>query len=156
MNSPFKMKPGRGDMPKTGNGIPPTLMSCSPMKQTDPKKKTDPKSNMTKAQAGEKIDSIFSENSRRVAAEAMAKSDSTVAAKGAMLVGMAKKEAGRMGNEAANVTRKKENLPSVVRGRSVSSGGVLNDPKNKDVYTRAGKLESDVPTNVIKAYRSNK
>lgn len=33
MNSPFKMKPGRGDMPKTGNGIPPTLMSCSPMKQ---------------------------------------------------------------------------------------------------------------------------
>ena len=33
MNSPFKMKPGRGNMPKTGRGVPPTLMSCSPMKQ---------------------------------------------------------------------------------------------------------------------------
>ena len=38
MNNPFKMKPGRGDMPKTGNGISPALMSCSPMKQEDPKK----------------------------------------------------------------------------------------------------------------------
>jgi hypothetical protein len=38
MNSPFKMKPGRGNMPKTGNGIPPTLMACSPMKQEKPKK----------------------------------------------------------------------------------------------------------------------
>lgn len=33
MSTPFKMKPGRGNMPKTGRGIPPTLMSCSPMKQ---------------------------------------------------------------------------------------------------------------------------
>jgi hypothetical protein len=57
MNSPFKMKPGRGNMPKTGNGIPPTLMCGSPMKQTDPK--TDPKSGMTKSQAREKIDTIF-------------------------------------------------------------------------------------------------
>jgi hypothetical protein len=150
MNSPFKMKPGRGNMPKTGNGIPPTLMSCSPMKQTDPK------SNITKAQAREKIDSIFSENSRKVAAEAMAKSDSTAAAKGAMLVGKAKKEAGRIGNEAANITRNKENLPIVARGRGVSSGGVLNDPKNKDVYTRIGQLESDIPANIAKAYRNNK
>lgn len=156
MNSPFKMKPGRGNMPKTGNGIPPVLMSCSPMKQNEPKKGTDPKSDMTKAQAREKIDSIFSENSRRVAAEAIAKSDSTAAAKGAMLLGKAKKEAGRIGNEAANITRKKEGLPTVIRGREVSSGGVLNDPKNKDVYTRMGKLESDVPSSVIKAYRTGK
>jgi len=35
MNSPFKMKPGRGNMPKTGRGIPPTLMNCSPMKQEE-------------------------------------------------------------------------------------------------------------------------
>ena len=35
MNSPFKMKPGRGNMPKTGRGIPPTLMNCSPMKQME-------------------------------------------------------------------------------------------------------------------------
>lgn len=42
MNTPFKMKPGRGNMPKTGNGIPPTLMSCSPMKQELPKKGKKP------------------------------------------------------------------------------------------------------------------
>lgn len=36
MKSPFKLMPGRGNMPKTGRGIPPTLMSCSPAKQIDP------------------------------------------------------------------------------------------------------------------------
>ena len=35
MNSPFKMKPGRGNMPKTGRGVTPTLMSCSPVKQME-------------------------------------------------------------------------------------------------------------------------
>jgi hypothetical protein len=35
----FKMKPGRGNMAKTGAGLPPTLMCGSPMKQTDPNKK---------------------------------------------------------------------------------------------------------------------
>lgn len=33
MKSPFKMTPGRGNMPKTGRGISPTLMSKSPMHQ---------------------------------------------------------------------------------------------------------------------------
>ena len=33
MKSPFKMTPGRGNMPKTGRGISPTLMSKSPMYQ---------------------------------------------------------------------------------------------------------------------------
>jgi hypothetical protein len=35
MKSPFKMTPGRGDLPKTGRGINPALMGKSPMKQTD-------------------------------------------------------------------------------------------------------------------------
>lgn len=33
MSTPFKMKPGRGNMLKTGRGISPVLMSKSPMKQ---------------------------------------------------------------------------------------------------------------------------
>ena len=33
MKTPFKMTPGRGNMPKTGRGIAPTLMSKSPMYQ---------------------------------------------------------------------------------------------------------------------------
>lgn len=48
MNSPFKMKPGRGNMPKTGSGIPPALMTCSPMKQ-EPKKKNPVTGNQTPA-----------------------------------------------------------------------------------------------------------
>lgn len=35
MKSPFKMTPGRGNMPKTGRGIAPTLMSKSPMYQEE-------------------------------------------------------------------------------------------------------------------------
>jgi hypothetical protein len=33
MKTPFKMTPGRGNMPKTGRGVAPTLMSKSPMYQ---------------------------------------------------------------------------------------------------------------------------
>lgn len=140
MNSPFKMKPGRGNMPKTGNGIPPTLMCGSPMKQTDPK------TGMTKEKAREKIEKTFSENSRRVAAEAMAKSDSTAAAKGAMIMGKSKKMAGRIGNKAANETRKKENIPSVTQGHYTSGN-------KADAYWRVGNLESDVSEKTAKAYR---
>lgn len=35
METPFKMKPGRSNMIKTGRSIPPTLMCNSPMKQTN-------------------------------------------------------------------------------------------------------------------------
>lgn len=141
MNSPFKMKPGRGNMPKTGNGIPPTLMCGSPMKQTDPR------SGITKAQAREKIEKTFAENSRRVAAETVAKSDSTAAAKAAMIIGKSKKMAGRIGNKAANETRKKENIPTVVQGHYTSGN-------KADAYWRVGNLETDTPENVVKAYRN--
>jgi hypothetical protein len=40
MKTPFKMTPGRGNMPKTGRGISPTLMSKSPMYQTGDVEKT--------------------------------------------------------------------------------------------------------------------
>lgn len=55
MNSPFKMKPGRGNMLKTGRSIPPTLMCGSPMKQmsddNDYTKKHQRKVNEYNAQA---------------------------------------------------------------------------------------------------------
>ena len=35
-NSPFKMKPGRGNNPKTGHGMPSQLMSGTPLKQKLP------------------------------------------------------------------------------------------------------------------------
>ena len=154
MSIPFKMKPGRGNMPKTGRGIPPTLMCGSPTKQTDPKSGKTPK---TKAEAREEIDNIFSENTRRVAAEAIAKSDSTTAAKGAMLIGKSKKESARIGNAAANITRAKQNIPNVGRYQQVSNGnpGGVSFPK-PDYYHREGKLEKDPKRSTVMTYRNSK
>ena len=146
MSIPFKMKPGRGNMPKTGRGIPPTLMCGSPTKQTDPKSGKTPK---TKAEAREEIDKIFSENTRRVAAEAIAKSDSTAAAKGAIVLGKTPKMAAREGNKAANITRTKNDIPNVVQGHYTSGN-------KADAYWRPSKLEKDPKRSTVMTYRNSK
>lgn len=147
----YKQSPGRQAMPKTGRGISPTLMSESPMKQKNPR------TGMTKAGAGKEIDEVFSENMRRVAAEAVAKSDSTSAANSARLLdkNLSKKMAARIGNEAANKTRSKEKIPQVSRGtisQSGHPGGVKF--KQPDVYSRDGQLEKDVKRSTVRTYRS--
>jgi hypothetical protein len=53
MNGPFKMKPGRDDMPKTGRDIPPNMVN--PIMQVDPKSgfampDIDPKSGLERYQ----------------------------------------------------------------------------------------------------------
>ncbi len=53
-NSPFKMKPGRGNNPKTGHGMPSQLMSGSPLKQTDEGIERDPVSSGWQARPYEK------------------------------------------------------------------------------------------------------
>jgi hypothetical protein len=150
----FKQNAGRGIMPKTGRGISPTLMCGSPMKQTDPKSGRK----MNKKEAGEEIDKVFSENKRRVAAEAVAKSDSASVASKARILDpkMSKKMAARKGNEAANETRKKEKIPQVSRGTSPQSGnpgGVKF--KKPDTYSRDGQLEKDAKRSTVKTYRSS-
>lgn len=148
----YKQTPGRQSMPKTGRGLSPNLMCGSPMKQTDPK--TGRK--MTKSDARNEIDNVFSENKRRVAAEAVAKSDSTSVADKARLLdpNLSKKMAARKGNEAANKRRVKENIPTVSRGQQPQSGnpgGVKF--KKADVYSRDEKLEKDVKKSTVKTYR---
>lgn len=152
MSSPFKMKPGRGSMPKTGRGISPTLMCKSPMKQRDPK------TGMTKDQARQEIDKVFSENTRRVAAEAVAKTDSISAADRARILDpkMSKKMAARVGNEAANKRRKQEKIPTVTRGTEAGSSGSVYGVRTKkkaDVYTRDGQLEKDPKKSTVITYR---
>ena len=136
----FKQAPGRSAFPKTGKGLSPNLMCGSPMKQTDPR------SGITKSAAGKVIDKTFSENSKKVAAEALAQSDSTSTAKAALVLGKSKKMAGRAGNLAANETRKKNNVPTVIQGRYTSGS-------QGDAYWRTAKVEKDVPNKVAKAYR---
>jgi hypothetical protein len=151
----FKQNAGRSAMPKTGRGISPALMSGSPVKQTDPISGRK----MSKKEAGEEIDKVFSENSRRVAAEAVAKSDSTSAANKARVLDpkMSKKMAARKGNEAANKRRKAEKIPQVSRGtrpQHGNPGGVKF--KKPDTYSRDGKLEEDPKRSTVKAYRNGK
>lgn len=153
----YKQSPGRQTMPKTGRGIPPTLMSCSPMKQ---QKKKDPYSGKTKEQLDEEISNFSSENLRRLAAETVAKSDSSTVASRAMKLDktLSKKEAARKGNEAANVTRKKQNIPQVQRGSYANRGTGTNvgvrDPR--DVYTREGQLDRDFPSGLINAWAKSR
>ena len=153
MSSPFKMKPGRGNMPKTGRGISPTLMSKSPMKQKDPKTR------MTKGEAQEEINKVFSENSRRVAAEAVSKTDSISAADRARILDpkMSKKMAARIGNEAANKRRKQENIPTVTRATEAGSSGSIHGVKTKkkaNIYYRNGQLEKDPKKSTVVTYSS--
>lgn len=149
----YKQSPGRQTMPKTGRGLSPTLMCGSPMKQKDPK------TGMTKAEARKEMEEVSAENTRRVAAEAVAKSDSTSAANSARLLdkNLSKKMAARIGNEAANKTRSKEKIPQVSRGtrpQSGNPGGVKF--KQPDIYSRDGQLEKDAKRSTVKTYRSAK
>lgn len=82
------MKPGRGNMAKTGAGIPPTLMCGSPMKQ---EKKKDPYSGKTRQELGNAINDWSDKNKERVAAEMVAKTDSSNVAKAALILGDSKK-----------------------------------------------------------------
>ena len=147
----YKQSPGRQMMSKTGRGIPPTLMCGSPMKQ---EKKKDPYTGQTKEQLGNAINEFSDKNRERVASEMIAKKDSATAANSAKMLdkSLTKKSLARIGNEAANKTRIEKKIPVVDRGRGVESGGVLNDPKNPDTYTRRGKLEKDLPGNLTKAW----
>lgn len=150
------MKPGRGNMAKTGAGVPPTLMCGSPMKQ---EKKKDPYSGKTRQELGGLINDWSDKNKERVAAEMVAKSDSSAAANNAKMLdkSLTKKALARIGNEAANKTRKQRNIPQVTRGAEPqhgNPGGVKF--KQPDMYSRDGKLEYDLPGNLTGAWLRSK
>jgi hypothetical protein len=150
----YKQTPGRDMMSKTGSGIPQVLMSGSPMEQ---QKKKDPYSGKTRTELNAEIEKFGGENLRRVAAERVAKSDSTSAANNAMKLDakLSEKMAARIGNEAGNVTRTSQNIPKVIRGTAVESGGVKNDPKNPDAYWRAATLDRDYPIDLLTAFHKS-
>jgi len=75
-----------------------------------------PKSELTKKQVSN-INNISTENVRRISAESSAKKDSVYAASAAKFSGKDLVDQARAGNEAANVKRKAEKIPSVIRYR---------------------------------------
>lgn len=74
------------------------------------------KNELTKKQVSN-INKTSSENVRKIAAESSAKKDSVYAASSAKFSGKDLIDQARAGNEAANVKRKAEKIPSVVRYR---------------------------------------
>lgn len=144
------MKLGRGNMAKTGAGLPPTLMCESPIKQ---EKKKDPYSGQTRQELGNAINNWSDKNKERVAAEMVAKSDSANVAKAALILGDSKKMAARKGNQAANVTRSASKIPLVTRGQEPQHGnpGGVQFVK-PDRYSRDGQLERDLPGNLTNAW----
>lgn len=149
----YTQKPGRGNSKKTGGGLSPMLMGGSPMYQ---EKKKDPYSGKTRAELGNEIEKIGAENSRRVGAERIAKSDSISAANNAKILdkSLSKEKLGRIGNEAANKTRSEQKIPRVNRGK-YTDGSYMAPSKLGDVYTRSGKLEKDFDPKLLKAYRKS-
>jgi hypothetical protein len=113
----YTQKPGRGNSPKTGNGIP------APFKQ---EKGLSENLKVEIERQGQK--NRFLKN-----VEASAKQDSVSAAKDRLLSGGNMMQAGRQGNMAANKTRQLNNAwdLTVERGSSYEGGS----PRS-DAYTR--------------------
>lgn len=136
MNTPFKMKPGRGNNPKTGYGIPTPLMQ-----QKNPKTK-EGYANIS-GKSATKMNSEIEENKGRILIEAQAKSDSISAAGARKLSGGNKFQQGMAGNKAANATRKAGGAHdmTVLRGKSGGSGSFLSE--GNVTYTRDKPVEKD-------------
>ena len=116
-------------------------------------KKKDPYTGKTRQELGSLINDWSEKNAQRVAAEMVAKTDSSNVAKAALILGDSKKMAGRKGNEAANIIRDKNKIPRVTRGQEPQHGnpGGVQFVK-PDIYSREGQLEKDLPGNLTMAW----
>ncbi len=139
MNTPFKMKPGRGNNPKTGYGIP------TPLKQQNVNPKTKERYANVSSKSATEMDQVIQENKRRLLVESQAKADSTAAAGARKMSGGNKFQQGMAGNKAANKTRIKGGAGDmmVYRGKSVGSGQVTSE--GDTVYFRNKPVERNHP-----------
>lgn len=143
MSTPFKMKPGRGNMPKTGRGIHPALMSCSPMKQEltekekQKMKEAGQKSEALGKEARKAVESYPSNKSltkREFDVEVAAAKDSISASRRPDAYLYTKRELGAQGNKAANETRKANQSNIRVEKKEVydkKKGAIDKYSKNK-------------------------
>tara|TARA_R110000868_G_scaffold116747_1_gene310494 strand:+ start:231 stop:728 length:498 start_codon:yes stop_codon:yes gene_type:complete len=146
----YKQKQGRGNSPKTGNGLPsPFCQTTSPLNQELPKKKTLANMNSEKEytpELGAAIEAQGRRNKFLKGVENVAKKDSTSAYGKRIKEGGTKFSAGLQGNLAANKTRQNAGAwdLTVDRGKSVGSGGTLGNG-NTSYTRRKPTVEQDVP-----------
>jgi hypothetical protein len=135
----YKQKPGRGNSPKTGNGLPtPLKAGCSPMKQERPRSTVanmDAERRYT-PELRKAIEDNSRKNIRLKKIESTAKQDSVSAATNRLKAGGSKFSAGLQGNLAANKVRKDNNSYDLVvdRGKKVDAGASLSSGQTS--YTR--------------------
>ena len=128
----FTQKPGRSPFLKTGNGLPSALKQMT----------GDPLTEKQKAS----IDKTIATNKARVKIEEKATTDSIHAFRGAEKIGKSIKEAGVLGNQAANRARVSGGASDmrVERYKTVNAGGSYLEPKeSKNVYVRKAPVEKD-------------
>jgi hypothetical protein len=129
----YTQKPGRGNSPKTGNGIP-KLFNQSPMRQEDPKKAEREKNIKTWYEAKRISSSKPGYNKlseREQGIETGATLDSLHASRPKDSYLYTQREREKMGNEAANKTRKiNESDYTVERGEMLTPKGY------KSTYTK--------------------
>lgn len=133
----YTQAPGRGNKPKTGDGLPTPFLQV--------------KMGYTK-ELGKAIEERDIKNLASVTAESQAKSDSTNAANFAKFSGRDLVDRRREGNKAANIVRKKAGVPTVDRGRIKTGSSFPGGDKyskdfdnSVDYYSRTGSVEKDVP-----------
>lgn len=172
MKSPFKMTPGRGNMPKTGRGISPTLMSKSPMKQTDIELNASYSKGVKKAEDAFKDKKIVASAEKDLGVkynpatrEATARKDSAhkfnIAGSYAREIDSAGKvvkevkvnpNAGTSGGNAAEALKKSiENRNADISSRRTSNAKVVNTLGGG---TKADKLDEEGKQMLVKAGRA--
>ena len=121
------------------------------LKKAEPKLEGYAPKGLTKDQIS-KIDETTSFNSRKIATESRAKSDSIVGSNKAKFLGKDIVDQKRAGNLTANVTRVKEGNPQVQRGRTMTADSNYTDKyapdgskPSVDSYSRNKPLEKEMP-----------
>lgn len=173
MKTPFKMTPGRGNMPKTGRGISPTLMSKSPMYQTNIELTEDYTKGVKKAENAFKNKKIVATAEKDLGIkynpstrEAMPREDSahkfSIAGSFAREIDSAGKvvkevkvnpNAGNGGGNAAEALKKSiENRNSDISSRRENNAKVVNTLGGG---TKADKLDEEGKQMLIRSGRAN-
>ena len=134
----YTQKPGRGNNAKTGYGVP------APFKQED--KYSGFGKDLSKGNAYEKWDTNNPNYKFREYNEKQAKQDSSAVAGKAIKFGVGKREAGKMGNEAANAVRKNMgNADLNVTVKTVPGGEEYSQKVKPGINPRTGAKVKVVP-----------
>lgn len=138
----YKQTPGRGNGKKTGGGLSPMLMGGSPMYQKKRESGVTPEriENARKAVKSYKSNNKLSERDLQI--EGAAAMDSIIARKDAGDIYNTKRELAKIGNKAANKTRKESGATTTVKKTEVVGKKGYEDKYTRTPAKQMSKLKS--------------